>query len=208
MKVNNEFNITNDNLRSNMTAHNSNCIHSSSWACSIKKALHKATIAVFKLGSNLASSALQNTKEKRKKMQKEHREVLNDKELLEQLRKKEEEQKQKKQQKQRQKKMKKLGTCKIKIPYKDWGDWWWRMCNSWSKVFWWSVSAWTFEIFLIAGKNYVAGKVKHSTSTSYLIDFEDGSSSVIAKTKVQRADPSLEETEDTSSDKADEISFQ
>lgn len=52
-------------------------------------------------------------------MQQEHREVLIDKELLEQLRKKEEEQKQKKQQKQRQKKMKKLRTCKIRIPYKD-----------------------------------------------------------------------------------------
>ena len=54
----------------------------------------------------------------------------------------------------------------------------------------------------------MAGKVKHSTSTSYLIDFEDGSSSLTAKTKVQRANPCLEETEDTSSDKADEISFQ
>ena len=52
-------------------------------------------------------------------MQQEHREVLIDKELLEQHRKKEEEQKQKKQQKQRQKKMKKLRTCKIRIPYKD-----------------------------------------------------------------------------------------
>ena len=58
------------------------------------------------------------------------------------------------------------------------------------------------------GKIYVVGRVKHSTSTSYLIDFEDGGRSVIAKTKVWRADPSLEDTEATSNDKADEISFQ
>ena len=60
----------------------------------------------------------------------------------------------------------------------------------------------------LLGKNYVVGKVKHSTSTSYLIDFGDGGCSLIDKTKVQRADPSLEDTEDTSSDKVDEISFQ
>ena len=41
-----------------------------------------------------------------------------------------------------------------------------------------------------------------------MIDFEDGSRSLIFKTKVRRADPSLEDTENTSSDKADEISFQ
>ena len=60
----------------------------------------------------------------------------------------------------------------------------------------------------LLGKNYVVEKVKHSTSTSYLIDFEDGGCSLIAKMKVRRANPSLEDTEDTRSDKADEISFQ
>ena len=41
-----------------------------------------------------------------------------------------------------------------------------------------------------------------------MIDFEDGCCSLTAKIKVQRADPSLENTEDTTSDKADEIIFQ
>ena len=45
------------------------------------------------------------------------------------------------------------------------------------------------------------------TSTSYLIDIEDDGHSLIAQTKVWRADPSFEDAEDTSSDKADEISF-
>ena len=54
----------------------------------------------------------------------------------------------------------------------------------------------------------MVGKVKHSTSTSYLIVFEDGGRSLIAKTKVRRVEPSLEDTEDTSSDKNDKISFQ
>ena len=54
----------------------------------------------------------------------------------------------------------------------------------------------------------MVGKVTHSTLTSYLVDFEDVGHSVIAKMKVQRADRSLEDTKDNSSDKADEMSFQ
>ena len=50
----------------------------------------------------------------------------------------------------------------------------------------------------------MVGKVKHSTSSSYLIDFEDSGHSLIAKMNIQRVDPSLEDTEDTSIDKADE----
>ena len=60
----------------------------------------------------------------------------------------------------------------------------------------------------LLGKNYVVGKVKYSTSTSYLIDFEDGGCSPIAKKKVQKADPFLEDTQDTSTEKAHKISFQ
>ena len=36
----------------------------------------------------------------------------------------------------------------------------------------------------LLGKNYVVGKLKQSTSTSYLIAFEDGGHSLIAKMKV------------------------
>ena len=54
----------------------------------------------------------------------------------------------------------------------------------------------------------MVGKVKHSISTSYLINFENGGCPLIAKAKVRRADPSLEDTEDTNNDKADEITFQ
>ena len=36
----------------------------------------------------------------------------------------------------------------------------------------------------LLGKKYVVGKAKHSTSTSYLIDFEDGGCSLITKTEV------------------------
>ena len=53
-----------------------------------------------------------------------------------------------------------------------------------------------FRYSSLLGRNYMAGKVKHSTSTSYLIDFEDGGRSFIAKTKVRKADPSLEDTEE------------
>ena len=38
----------------------------------------------------------------------------------------------------------------------------------------------------LLGKKYVSGTIKHSTSTSYFIEFEDGSSSTIAKSKVKR----------------------
>ena len=65
-----------------------------------------------------------------------------------------------------------------------------------------------FRYFSLLGRNYVAGKMKHSISTSYLIDFEDGGRSFIAKTKARKADPSLEDTEDISSNKTNEISFQ
>ena len=57
---------------------------------------------------------------------------------------------------------------------------------------------------LLLEKNLVVGKVKHSTSTSYF-DFDNGGCSLIAKAKIRRADPSLEDIEDTSSEKADEM---
>ena len=54
----------------------------------------------------------------------------------------------------------------------------------------------------------MTGKVKHSPSISYLTDFEDGGCSLITKIKLQRADPSLEDTEDTTCDRVNEIIFQ
>ena len=60
----------------------------------------------------------------------------------------------------------------------------------------------------LLGKKLCGRESETFNFKSYLIVFEDGGRSLIAKTKVRRVEPSLEDTEDTSSDKNDEISFQ
>ena len=60
----------------------------------------------------------------------------------------------------------------------------------------------------LLGKKLCGRESETFNFKSYLIVFEDGGRSLIAKTKVRRVEPSLEDTEDTSSDKNDKISFQ